>query len=316
MRYSVKRLSVITLILLAQAQLAASEEFAQQEAGGTTDEIERWVPALSVSLGLMMQRARLNVESGEIQQLEYDNPHPNPTIQPPGSGKDLMFAAIANASLELMTPGLSYIPFAPELSIPGRPRLFAHVDVAATVAQKYRIARVGSVHSFIYPNIFNITENIVTGQGSDGQAKIKTLAWSAGAGLAITLDIFERRVRIKPSVEWLREEVTVSGETRRVVKMTEFPRFASDFREIVLIASKSKVFDAIGPGLEIELESRRAGPFVLSTFMGARAHRIIGDPDVDVKATNEFGETSEYHYTNKRWIYQGFVGVRVRLVPE
>jgi hypothetical protein len=129
-------------------------------------------------------------------------------------------------------------------------------------------------------------------------------------------------VRIKPSFEWLREKIIIEGQVRRLVKDTfgRTPPFeVSDFRQIILNAKKTKVFHGIGPGLEIEVDSKRAGVFVVSTFMGTRVHRILGNLDVNQTASDEYpngDEAAFYHYRNRRWVYQAYLGFRVRLVPE
>ncbi|MBW1885039.1 MAG: hypothetical protein JRJ58_16015, partial [Deltaproteobacteria bacterium] len=224
----------------------------------------------------------------------------------------------------------SYVPFVPDIPSPGRPRFFAHGDVAASFAQKYDLARDGKIEDFVFPSLFDADEIEILGQGSRGRAKVGTLVWSAGAGIAFTLDVFERRIRIKPSFEWMREKIKVSGDVRRLVRDTPSgfrpngdPIFGTldSFRQIILSESKTKVFHGIGPGLEIEVESRRAGPILVSTFIGGRIYRLMGDLDVDVHASNEFDdgtppETADFHYTNNRWVYLGFVGIRVRLAPE
>ena len=327
MRFPVKRLLVMFFILalaVANGRPAVAEEATRAAIELTNDEIERWVPALSASLGMMMQRAELEFESSDLQLPFFLDPGNQRVVRAPGSGRDLLFAPMARASVELMTPGLLHVPFLPAIAVPGRPRLFVHADAAASFAQKYDLAKNGKIDKMTLPDRRNNQPvedaSNITGQGSRGQAKIDTLVWSAGAGVALSFDIFERRVRIKPSFEWMREKVSVNGATHRAVKKIRITLVREDFRFIVLDASKSKVFNGIGAGLEIELESRRTGPFVLSTFMGARVHRFMGNLDIDLEdtKTNEYGndEWSEFHYTHKRWSYQGFVGIRMRFVPE
>ena len=322
MLFPVKRLRgmfFILLLVLAQGSFSAAEERAKVEIEPARDELERWVPALSVSLGMLLQRGSAASESSDI--LEPD-PLPfgtsKPAIRPPASGKNLMFAPIAHASIELMTPGLLYVPFVTDIAIPGRPRLFMHGDVAASFSQKYDHAKEGEVGEFDVPNLANPSETDILGQGSRGQAYVDTLVWSAGGGLALTFDVFDRRIRIKPSVEWIREKIVVIGDVRRLVKLVNplpIPKL-DGFRQIILAGHGTKVLNGIGPGLEIEVDSKRAGPFVVSTFMGARVYRMLGNMDIDVKATSEYDETFEVHYTNARWSYQGFFGIRIRLIPE
>ena len=309
---------LVLLLVLAHGSFCAAEERAKVEIDPARDELERWVPALSISLGMLLQRGSADSDSSDILGPDPLSV-PVQMLRPPASGSNLLFAPVAYASLELMTPGLLYVPFVTDIAIPGRPRLFVHGDVAASFSQKYDLAKEGKVGEFVPPSGIPIPkENEILGQGSRGQAYVDTLVWSAGGGLALTFDVFDRRIRIKPSVEWIREKVVVIGDLRRLVKQTNSlpPNKLDGFRKIILAGHNTKTLNGIGPGLEIEVDSKRAGPFVVSTFMGARAHRMFGNMDIDVKATNQYDETFEVRYKNSRWAYQGFFGIRIRLIPE
>jgi hypothetical protein len=310
----------ILLIVLTHGRIAAAEAPMERTdvnlaEEATSDEIEQWVPALSIAMGLLLQNASANSETSQLSDgpLQPGIPQPNPTIAPPADGQDLMFAPISDLSLELMTPGL--------MTVPGRPRIFVHGDLGINFSQEYDLARAGKVEEFILPDKINRPEEFeIRGQGLTGQARSDTLVWSAGGGLAMTLDVFERRVRIKPSLEWLRETIILKLDVRRLQKIQNSPGFLdlSDFRQVLISGRKTKVFHGIGPGLEIEVDSKRAGSFVVSTFMGARLHRIMGNRKVDLKAANpdDANETATLHYKNGRWAYRAFFGIRVRLVPE
>jgi hypothetical protein len=325
MTFPVKTIRTIFFILPtvfivpAFAGMAAGDEdsngnVTQLEMEPARDELERWVPALSVSLGMLLQRGSADTSTNDVNVIDAP-PSTDPffflatEVRPPSDGQDLMFTPSAAIALELMTPGVTVLP--------GRPRLFLHGDLDVNFSQTYDLAKDGNPGDFVI-DVPDPGERVVLGQGTVLQAHVADLALSAGLGVALTLDIFERRVRIKPSFEWLREKVILVGELRRLIKnpIGPLPLELTDFRQILLNAKKTKVFNGIGGGLEIEVDSKRAGPIVVSTFMGARVHRILGELKVVQVVSNEFNETVFFRYKNRRWDYQAFMGIRIRLVPE
>jgi hypothetical protein len=321
----------ILLLLLTHGRLSAAQEFGQAtvedpatedpatEVEPATDELDRWVPSLSISLGMLLQRASADTETNDVNVVQEPLPVPptptdpfDPTIVESASGQDLVFAPISHLSLELMTPALR--------PIPGRPRLFAHADAALNFSQTYDLARVDKPGEFAVPKGASFRASDILGQGVKAQVHVDDLVWSAGGGVAFTFDVFERRLRIKPSFEWIRQTMVVEGDFRRLVQLRRFPPgpglTLDDFRPILLFVAKNKVFHGIGPGLEIEVDSNRAGPFVVSTFLGVRVYRILGDRNLKLDTENEFGETATYRYKNRRVVYQGAMGIRIRWAPE
>jgi hypothetical protein len=231
----------------------------------------------------------------------------------------------------------------------GKPRFFVHGDVAPSFAFTRALARESSPASCSFadpipadcaPPTLNpairpqVAETTILGQGSETNAEIKPWLFSGGAGVAFTVPVGERRIRIKPSVEYMQEEVEVSGTVHRAVQTAcataaatcpggAFPPTANqpppptipNFRGIVLNGSDSKVFHGIGPGLEIEMDTRRAGPFLLALFVSGQAYRFLGDREMSFSAANEFGETAQWDYEHHSWAYRGGVGMRFRFLP-
>ena len=83
----------------------------------------------------------------------------------------------------------------------------------------------------------------------------------------------------------------------------------------MLNGSGSKTFHGVGPGLEIEMDTRRAGPFLLALFVSGQAYKILGDREISFSASNEYGETADWTYENHSWVYRGGVGLRFRFLP-
>jgi hypothetical protein len=265
-------------------------------ASGATprDETERWVPAFAVFSGVVVEEDHGRVSSD---------------IRPGASGHDRLVTPFVGGSLELMTPALA--------DVPGRPRLFVHGDAAASFSTGRDLAKEGVPDVFSIPPGVNFpTANVVQGQGSATSAEVETLLVSAGLGVAFTVDAWERRIRIKPSVEYLREEIEVTGIVNRAFPDVVPARGLEDFRLVSLRASDSEVYHGLGPGLEVELDAARTGPFVLSVFLGGKALAFLGDLEFDLSETNEDDESAAWQFEKDRWAYQGGVGLRFRWVPE
>jgi len=158
-----------------------------------------------------------------------------------------------------------------------------------------------------------------TGQGTLVRAEVDPFVLNAGIGMAFTFDVFGSRIRIKPSAEYLRERLEVTGQTNRVVQVSDTAPLVNDpsaFRFIRLSASDQQTYHAVGAGLEIEIDAERLGPFVITPFIAGRAYRFIGNLDVSLRDTNEFGETVAFEFERDQWQWAGRFGVRLRWVPR
>ena len=132
-------------------------------------------------------------------------------------------APLVGASLELMTPS----PFDGWL----RPRLFVHGDGAAAFSFERNVAGVEGPDEFALPpgiiplqdansgRWTQLEELSIVGQGSRSRIQVRRFVWSAGAGIAFRFDVLGRRLRVKPSFEYLRQELDLIGVVHRAVKL-------------------------------------------------------------------------------------------------
>ena len=151
----------------------------------------------------------------------------------------------------------------------------------------------------------------MTYQASDFQ-------FSGGIGLAFHFDVADRRVRIKPSLEYMRQSAKLRGFLQRVIKTNQTGPSDPDpdWRFVELKDTKTVVFHSIGPGLEVEMDAARKGPLVLSLYGGAQAYAILGSNRVELSDVNELGEWATWDYLANRWFFRGSVGLRFRWLPE
>jgi hypothetical protein len=248
----------------------------------------------------------------------------NPTqiLFPDDEGSDTSVAPLVGASLELMTPS----------PVDGwlRPRLFVHGDGASAFSFERNVAGVEGPDEFALPpgiivlpgtdpEAQILDELTIVGQGTRSRIQVRRLVWSAGAGIAFGFDLLGRRLRIKPSFEYLRQELDLIGVVHRAVSLKEpFVSVTSlkDFRLLSLTRQEQRSYDGIGPGLELEVDAARLGPFVSSVYLSGRGYHLFGDLETTFSQSNEFGETATWTFRPDRWMWRGGVGFRVRWLPE
>jgi hypothetical protein len=338
-------------LLLALVPLAASAQDAAR------DETTRWVPSIGARSALIGQNAEAHFGSSNVtyqrtvrSRVPNNRPPPsfiervtqqqiNTPIRPPGAGDDVMLTPFVAGSVELMTPGLQMIP--------GKPRLFVRGDAGAAFGTERHLARErspGSLPEGAVPGGTPLAldpgfiEDAVTGIGSETTAETQPLTIAAGAGIAFSFDAFGRRFRIKPSAEYLREEVDFTGS---VISAQLFdtgiqnfppniPTRPALFIPITLKGSESEVFQGVGAGLELEMDTARAGPFMITLFAGAQGVHLLGDTEVEFSDEQVLTNppftaplrpdnqpiSASWSFEKEPWMYSGGIGVRFRFVPE
>ena len=274
---------------------------------------EGWVPSFGFQTGLSSQNASGSLATGPILgpwiPPAFD---PQPQILPtaPRSDDARMMTPYVGLSLELMTPAW--------INLPNEPRAFVHADASYSFAPEYNLPAIGNPGPFSRAGTQQgpLHQPSILGQGGRTTASVKPLLVSAGAGIAFTFHTGDRVLRVKPSVEYLREEVTVNGLVRRAARNANPASSLDDFRTINLTAHGSYVYHGLGPGLEVELETGRAGPFVLALYIGARAWSFFDNEKRVLQGVNEDEETATFTFKKNDWAYSGNLGLRFRFVPE
>lgn len=258
------------------------------------EEWDRWVPALALSNGILGQGADAAVASD---------------VRPDATGSTTFLNPWMSASLELMSPSPG--------ELPGHPQFFLHGDVGVNFGFRRDVAKEGSPGEFRFPdeNPADITnDQVVGGQGSVTRGDPQPLLVTAGAGVAFTLESMGRRIRIRPSVEYLREELDVVGRVNRALIP---PGGTLENVELIeLTGSRSEVYHGLGPGLEIEADTARAGPVVLTLFVSGQAYRILGDRTTEFSTTDGSGHVATWTFKKDAWSWRGGVGLRFRWLPD
>ena len=325
-----------TFLLLAVACALARSAAAQ-----TRDETERWVPSLGITSGVIAQKADASSTSTGITYLFTSRSAPNPNtevitvtqvtnanVRPPTDGDDILITPFVGGTLELMTPGLQ--------SIPGKPRLFMHGDVAGAFGSERKVSREKAPSTLEDPLPIepNTAEEAVKGIGSETAAEVQPLLITAGGGIAWTLDAFGRRIRIKSSVEYSREEIDLTGKVIRavntdtgIIAQGTIPRTNASFFGISLESNETEAFQGVGAGMEVEVDTGRAGPFMVALFVNGKGLKILGDRKVEFSNTTTVSNpalvpnvptdvTADWEFEKKPWSFGGGVGIRFRWLPE
>ncbi len=272
------------------------------------DEAQRWVPSVGIIWGLFGQDSDA---SSVASTLTGSNP-PEP-VRPATSGSQILLAPFAGGSFELMSPRL--------FESGGQPRLFAHIDGTAAMGFSYDVSKEGDASQLIPPS-FPVPEAEVAGQGSTTEAQVESAILTSGAGIAFAVKLGDWHFRIKPSFEYIREEIEVKGVVNRAVTLPPIPPppgATTNFRLIDLAGSKTKTFHGIGPGLEIELDAAQIENFAITVFLSGQAYALLGDRDVDFSDshTDAIGtETASWHFRPDPWLFRSAMGIRFRWLPD
>ena len=117
--------------------------------------------------------------------------------------------------------------------------------------------------------------------------------FGAAVGVALPFEMFGRKLMLKPSFGWVRYQVDVSGVALRGIKpqvdtsQNNPPalRPLPVVRYVQLFDSATPTYNAIGPGLELEMEVHQVGPVETSLFLDAHGYRVVGSRKVKLSDT-------------------------------
>ena len=283
----------------------------------------RWIPSMAVVAGATIQGENASLASFDVSN--------GTLLRDPAFGDDLVVSPYLGVQLEVSTPTLELIP--------GRPRVFVNGEVLPTFGVTRSPAKEGDPTGFVLPQLGfgqvslpQYPSEAIKGQGSVTTTLVETLAAGAALGLSFGFEAWGRQLALKPSAGWLRYQVQVDGRVHdavcanggaacnpdRPIDFTQ-PGLGNGFaRFVVLQDSESRTFDAIGPGLELELETDRFGPVGTTLFLDFFAYKVLGDRTVELADTATYtdalGGPDEYaarwSATIDPWIFRAGLGMR------
>ncbi len=304
------------------ALLGPAVALAEEQAGH-----DRWVPSIAATSGFTMVGISGSVESFDSLDQE---------LRPSADGRDYDVSPLLGADLELMSP---------ELALPLSPRIFLSGEVAAAFGRERNVAREGSATGAEPPVLpvppgqsipgVGSPEGAFTGLGSSTIAQLQPLTFGAGLGAAFPFEWLDRPMKLKVSAEYLASEVAYDGTVIDAVCLPDagttqcnvFQRPPGDpptpgfTREIVLEDSASRWYHAVGPTVELEVETGELRTLTHNLYVGVRGYRIIGDRGdrsthlTDTRSYDDvLGQetyTANWDYKIDSWTYRITVGMRI-----
>jgi hypothetical protein len=313
-----------TLLLLALPMMAEAEADAPSETEDRKDPSAQWIQSIAIHAGASIQDWNGAANSTLVPGPGAADPTPVP-IRPSVSDSDIDVSPIVGVSLELMTP---------ELPIPLRPRLIVGFEVIPIFGFERTIAREGDPGELKAPLLsdaptaIRFDEDKVIGQGTKVTGEMDEVAWGAYLGLSFPFELFDRSLRIKPNVSYMRYEVDFTGFVSDATCANPSPIGPRDCnaplsstRDISLRARDSKAFHAIGPGVDLELDTSVFDGVGSSVFLGFRAYRVLTGRGVDFGTSETFndgigtGDVANARFSSEvdDWIYRLVFGFRVEL---
>ena len=274
----------------------------------------QWQPSLAVTSGVSFQVQDAQTRS-TIDQTGRPTVSPGDVLLEPGDGEDWAVSPYVGVNAELMTPALpggirffvngEYLPtFGADLDVQknGDP---SGLEVPFENYSLERACDPNVIQSNGQPGSpFGLgcncpygfgcyTEEAITGAGAKTTATVARNVFGAAVGVALPFEMFGRKLMLKPSFGWIRYQVDVSGTVLRGIKseVDTGPNSSPQFRGlpvtrfVKLFDSATPAFNAIGPGLELEMEVHQVGPVATSLFLDAHGYRVLGDRKVKLSDT-------------------------------
>ena len=315
--------AVALLILIIPLQVATSARAAEEESDSSEivseiaedaveperrrqDGHDQWLPSLAIIAGVGFQDWKGSVESSICPSCP--DPPVFQTLRPSDDGSEVDVTPFMGAQFELMTP---------ELPIVTSPRFFVGGEIFSSFGFERTVAGEGDPSSLRSPLPVGAGnapygENFVLGQGSETLATLDHLAYGLHGGVAFPFELYGRQLRLKPSFAWTRFSIDVSG---LVVDAECTPTVGTSSqcntvlpngfqREIRLEASESRTWDAIGPGLDLELDTGRFGPLGSSLFLSGRILYILGDRTIVMSASRAYQDVLGSDLTRAQFSFE------------
>jgi hypothetical protein len=283
------------VFLLALGFLASSTALAQQiDPLAPPGEADGWAPAFAIAMGVRVQGADANASS---------------TLRSPAGGDDMTVEPYVGGSLQLMAP--SWFD-----GLLGRPRLFVHGGLLPAFGFDRDIAKEGDPDGFRLPDANVFPEGAIEGVGTSTSLNPGHLMWTAGIGASFEFTFLERKAWIKPSFEYIHYDLEIEGTMLNATKPAVVD---PNIRFVTIRASENLDVDAIGPGVEFELDAGMYRRMGFSVFAGVQAYKVLGDTEVRFGGsfTDGFGsESASFSLQIDPWLIRGGVGLRMRWLPQ
>ncbi len=308
-RRALLRIGLLTIIqvVLSGSAIAAEEN----------DDLDRWLPAVGLVVGLEIHKTDAETQTGPLNQPARSTE--KSPLRPPSSGDTNATGVAVGAEFELMAPSFTHSH--------GAPRMFARGSVDWNLTPDTRPSSEGARGPIevprnaqgLPPNFFQ-AENVL-GQGTNTKVEYDDFEYRAGLGVAFATEFRDRKIRIKPSVEYIQKTLEATGGVTRVVQLPGTPlvidRLDPTTVRIEQVDLKNtRTLYGVGPGIEIEMQARREGSLSVELFAGGKFYYYVGDLTDDLRGTTSAGELVEIRFDYDEWNYRFDTGIRFRWHPQ
>jgi len=297
----------ISIVLHALWLLAANSAAAADSSSDASDDFDRWIPSIGVTMGFSTQEHKGTVDStkevaafGQIFQVPL-----NERIFDAGQ-KNLTTIQVGG-TVELQTPQL--VPHT------WSPRLFIGGEIVHVSSQRRQIAREGDPSTLREPATAIFPDEAILGQGSATTSDADTVLYGASVGVSIPFEVGDWRISIKPSARYLKQKINFTGIVLDADREV-FPGLPPTIT-VQLYGDDSLDVHAVGPGLEIEVDAARVGSLSASVFISGGAYNVLSDRSVSFSNTVQDNQGEGVYrgfWTAKidPWIYRANAGFRVK----
>jgi hypothetical protein len=331
--------STLFAVLAALPAFAAAEDSQQARSEKALE--RRWIPAFGIKSGVFFQTQESSSEAdcllgGVGDDLDVSNCSgttlvERASLREPQDDDMWAVSPYVGANVQLMSPGFSrHYPV----------RFFVSGEIVANFATSRNIASEGDPSGVTFPELKTALDQFPAkaflGAGSRTTSQLQTLSWGADLGLVFPVRFQGRELRIKPSAGWVRFGMDIDGLVLAAVKDDLLPGtpveivpgffipcsltlcYGSNAREVTLAAEDSLMLNAIGPGLELELDAGRFGSIGASLYLGAHVYRVLGDRSVNLSADSVAVPdgmspdiyVADWKFKMDPWLYRASVGIR------
>ncbi len=290
----------VSIVLHAAWILAASPAPAAAQSAAGGDHEDRWIPSLALVLGFTTQK-----QNGSVSSSQLIGASPGPVLRSFADNVRYSNSPEVGGSLELLTP---------TLPLPLRPRLFVAGEILNVSAQRRNLAVEGDPTGLAEPEGITVfPPESILGQGSTTLADLDTALYGASIGFSIPLQIGDWQLSIKPSARYIHRRATFTGKVFHAFR----PVDTGPTRAVQLRGNDSLDVHAIGPALEIEIDTVRISSLAASVYVSGGGYRMLSDRTISFSNTalDSLGQ-STYRAIWKadldEWIYRADVGLRVK----
>ena len=231
-------------------------------ARAASDDRHGWQPGITIfTAGLPEERAAEAVTTSQGFQ----------------DGESVGLPWSVGGGLELTSP--------PLLDAYGAPRLVAHAEFAYVVDSSDPVTTVGDPGGRPFVPDFFQSPLSIEGQGAAIRAQAKPWVVTGGIGSQVEFELFDRKVYLRPSVEWMYRRDTIQGILGAGEgEVLDGSGNCDPCRLLFIDAEREKGYHSLGGGFDAGIDAGRSGPFLARFFTTFRVYHVLGDRKADLVA--------------------------------